>query len=96
MTRPSFAALWQALVRDAAAEVIRQQNEQPSSPSGLLAVSKAAKQVGRTPRTVKNWGAAGLIKLHRINGHLYVNAQAWSEFLAKSDGRRRRSTLKVA
>jgi hypothetical protein len=94
-THPA-AALWSELVKAVAAEVIRRQQEQPSSPSGLLAVSKAARQVGRTPRTVKNWIHARLLKGHLIRGNWYVDAREFAALLSKTDGRRRRSTLKVA
>ena len=69
---------------------------QPSSTPGLISVPKAARMVGRTSRTLKRWINEGLLKPHRIRGHWYVDSQEFHAFIAKTDGKRRRSTLRVA
>ena len=70
--------------------------EPAASRSDLLKLSRAAKMVGRTTKTLKNWMRDGLIKPHRIKGCLYVNAQEFQALISKTDGKRRRSQLRVA
>lgn len=92
-TQPA-AALWNELIKAVAAEVIRLQSEHPE-PTGLMEVSTAAKQVGRHPKTVKQWMNAGLLRKHVIAKRVYVDRREFAALLTKPELRRRRS-LQIA
>src|SRR5687767_2107401 len=92
-----MTVLVEQLVKAIAVEVVRLQDKQRRpSPSGLISAAEIGRRVGRSTRTIKNWLRAGVMKPHIVRGCWYARSEDFEKFLATTDGKRRRSMLKVA